>query len=35
MLIHGDRAAAAMRNTARGLADGAIVPIEILAARRP
>jgi SAM-dependent methyltransferase len=33
MLIHGDRAAAAMRNTARGLADGAIVPIEVLAVR--
>jgi ubiquinone/menaquinone biosynthesis C-methylase UbiE len=35
MLIHGDAAAQAMRNTARGLSEGAIVPIEVLAARVP
>ena len=31
MLIHGDLAKQAMANTARGLADGKIVPIEVLA----
>ena len=35
MLIHGDLAAQAMANTARGLSDGRIVPIEILARKRP
>lgn len=34
MLIHGEVAADAMRNTARSLGDGRIVPIEILARRR-
>lgn len=34
MLIHGEIAAAAMRNTSRGLHDGRIVPIEVLARRR-
>ena len=34
MLIHGEVAADAMRNAARGLRDGRIVPIEILARRR-
>ncbi|MGE5087976.1 MAG: class I SAM-dependent methyltransferase [Candidatus Levyibacteriota bacterium] len=34
MLIHGELAADAMRNTARALNDGRIVPIEILARRR-
>ena len=34
MLIHGDVAAAAMRNTACGLRDGRIVPIEVLARAR-
>ena len=34
MLIHGDIAKAAMANTARGLVEGQIVPIEVLA-RKP
>jgi ubiquinone/menaquinone biosynthesis C-methylase UbiE len=34
MLIHGDAATQAMRNTARGLTDGAIVPIEVLARKQ-
>ena len=34
MLIHGDIAAAAMKNTSRGLNEGRIVPIEVLARRR-
>lgn len=34
MLIHGDIAARAMANTARGLAGGQIVPIEVLARKR-
>jgi ubiquinone/menaquinone biosynthesis C-methylase UbiE len=33
-LIHGDTAVAAMRNTARGVAEGRIVPVEILSRRR-
>jgi ubiquinone/menaquinone biosynthesis C-methylase UbiE len=33
-LIHGEIAAQAMANTARGLAEGRIVPIEILSRRR-
>jgi ubiquinone/menaquinone biosynthesis C-methylase UbiE len=33
MLIHGNLAAQAMRNSARGLAEGALVPIEVLAER--
>jgi len=33
-LIHGEIAAQAMANTARGLADGRIVPIEILGRKR-
>jgi len=35
MLIHGEAATEAMRNTARGLAEGRIVPIEVLSRRRP
>lgn len=34
MLIHGERAKAAMGNVARALADGKIVPIEVVARRR-
>ena len=34
MLIHGDAAMPAMANAARGLADGRIVPIEVLARKR-
>jgi len=34
MLIHGDLAAQAMANTARGLFEGRIVPIELLARKR-
>jgi len=34
MLIHGEKAAAAMANTLRGFSDGRIVPIEVLA-RKP
>jgi SAM-dependent methyltransferase len=34
MLIHGDLAKQAMANVARGLADGKIVPIEVLARKR-
>jgi ubiquinone/menaquinone biosynthesis C-methylase UbiE len=34
MLIHGDIAPAAMANSARALADGRVVPIEILARKR-
>jgi ubiquinone/menaquinone biosynthesis C-methylase UbiE len=34
-LMHGEIAAQAMANTARGLAEGRIDPIEILAIRRP
>jgi ubiquinone/menaquinone biosynthesis C-methylase UbiE len=33
-LIHGDMATQAMANTARGLADGRIVPIEVLTRKR-
>jgi hypothetical protein len=32
-LIHGDLAAAAMANVARGMSDGRIVPIEVLCRR--
>lgn len=35
MLIHGDGARVAMANVSRGLGEGAIVPIEILARKRP
>lgn len=35
MLIHGDIATQAMANTARGLSEGRIVPIEILGRKRP
>ena len=35
ILMHGELAKAAMANTARALAEGRIVPIEILAAKRP
>ena len=35
MLIHGDIATQAMANTARGLKDGRIEPIEVLARKRP
>jgi len=34
MLIHAETAALAMANVARALADGRIVPIEVLAHRR-
>jgi hypothetical protein len=34
MLIHGDIAKAAMANTAGGLVDGQIVPIEVMARKR-
>jgi SAM-dependent methyltransferase len=34
MLIHAETAAVAMANVARALADGRIVPIEVLARRR-
>ena len=34
MLIHGDTAAAAMRNTSRGFAERRIFPIELLARRK-
>jgi ubiquinone/menaquinone biosynthesis C-methylase UbiE len=34
MLIHGDMAPQAMANTARGLAEGRIVPIEVLCRKR-
>ncbi len=34
-LIHGEVAAAAMRNSARGVAESRIVPLEILCRRRP
>lgn len=34
MLIHGDIAAQAMANVSRGLAEGRIVPIEVLAQKR-
>jgi ubiquinone/menaquinone biosynthesis C-methylase UbiE len=34
MLIHAESAAAAIRNTSRGFAEGRILPIEILARRR-
>lgn len=33
MLVHGDNAAAAMRNSARALAEGRVEPIELLARR--
>jgi len=33
-LIHGDIAAQAMANTARGIKESRIVPIEILARKR-
>jgi ubiquinone/menaquinone biosynthesis C-methylase UbiE len=35
MLIHGELATQAMANTARGLSDARIVPIEVLARKRP
>ncbi len=35
MLIHGEIATQAMANTARGLSEGRIVPIEVLGRRRP
>jgi hypothetical protein len=34
MLMHGERAKAAMGNSARGLADGKLLPIEVLS-RKP
>jgi SAM-dependent methyltransferase len=34
-LIHGELATEAMANTARGFADARIVPIEVLARKRP
>ncbi len=34
MLIHGETARAAMANTSRGVAEGRIVPIEVLSRRR-
>lgn len=34
ILVHGEDARAAMRNTSRGVAEGRIVPIEVLARRR-
>jgi hypothetical protein len=34
MLVHGEHAAAAMRNSARALVERAIEPIEVLACRR-
>lgn len=34
MLVHAEAARAAMRNTARGTAEGRIIPIEVLARRR-
>ena len=34
-LIHGDIAKQAIANTARGLNEGRIVPLEVLARRRP
>jgi ubiquinone/menaquinone biosynthesis C-methylase UbiE len=34
MLIHAENAAAAMRNTSRGFAEGRILPIELVARRR-
>jgi ubiquinone/menaquinone biosynthesis C-methylase UbiE len=35
MLIHGENAFRAIANTGRGLAEGRIVPIEVVARRRP
>jgi ubiquinone/menaquinone biosynthesis C-methylase UbiE len=35
MLIHGEMAGEAAANTSRGLSEGRIVPIEVLARRRP
>ena len=35
MLIHGEIAAQAMANTARGLTEGRIIPIELAARKRP
>ena len=35
ILMHGELAKAAMANTARGLAEGRIVPIEVLATKKP
>lgn len=35
MLIHGEMAAQAMANTSRGFSEGRIIPIEVLARRRP
>jgi len=35
MLIHGEIATQAMANTARGLSEGRIVPIEVLGRKRP
>ena len=35
MLIHAENAASAIRNTARGFSDGRIVPVELVARRRP
>jgi hypothetical protein len=34
MLIHGEIAPEAAANTARGLADGRIIPIEVVASRK-
>jgi hypothetical protein len=34
MLIHGELATQAMANTSRGLLEGRIVPIEVLARKR-
>lgn len=34
ILVHGEDARAAMKNTSRGVAEGRIVPIEVLARRR-
>ena len=33
-LIHGDKALTAMRNSSRGVAEGRIVPIEVLCRRK-
>jgi len=35
MLIHGEMATQAMANTSRGFSEGRIIPIEVLARRRP
>jgi len=33
-LVHGDKARAAMKNSARGVAEGRVVPVEVLSRRR-